>query len=305
MVNALDIGIIWFIQHFGLFFIISTLLTLFLLDKLMLTKYLKQEWDGFFKDEDSGEKVDILHDRIDKIKIDHRHIFYTETHPEPTSIINVQVDKKTFNMNIAAIAVFIILLVLIPSLYLPCFISALLFVFINPIKGKDGKTKPSISHYFSKVDYKLIYFFVCLFILVHLMELTGLLEFIEELVLLISNENLFVLCIFILIATSVLSGFMDNAPVTIIFLPIISMLIADIGGDISPIIFAFIMGINLGGNFLPQGSACDMMTLEIARRNFVYDLSYKKLFKVGGTFAIIHIMMGIGYLAIMIFALGL
>jgi len=105
--------------------------------------------------------------------------------------------------------------------------------------------------------------------------------------------------------TSILSGFMDNAPVTLIFLPIITLLIGlpSYSANFTPIIFSFILGINLGGNFLPQGSAADMMTLEIAREYCVHDLSYKKLFKVGGLFAALHIIIGICYLAMIIFLL--
>ena len=58
---------------------------------------------------------------------------------------------------------------------------------------------------------------------------------------------------------------------------------------------------NLGGNFLPQGSAADMMTLELSKKYCVEDLTYKKLTKVGGLFALIHIILGIIYLAIIVF----
>ena len=63
---------------------------------------------------------------------------------------------------------------------------------------------------------------------------------------------------------------------------------------------AFILGINLGGNFLPQGSAADMMTLQIAQENDVYNLSYKRLTKVGTLFALFHIFLGMIYLTLMV-----
>jgi Na+/H+ antiporter NhaD/arsenite permease-like protein len=66
-------------------------------------------------------------------------------------------------------------------------------------------------------------------------------------------------------------------------------------------LIAFILGINLGGNILPQGSAADMMTLELSKKYCADDLNYKRLLKVGGLFAIYHIILGIGYLAIVIF----
>jgi len=106
---------------------------------------------------------------------------------------------------------------------------------------------------------------------------------------------------FILVITSLLSGILDNAPVTIIFLPIIDILFKTGLFDFLPLFIAFVLGINLGGNFLPQGSAADMMTLELSEKYCVEDLTYKKLAKVGGLFALIHVILGIIYLAIIVF----
>jgi len=66
-------------------------------------------------------------------------------------------------------------------------------------------------------------------------------------------------------------------------------------------LIAFILGINLGGNIFPQGSAADMMTLELSEKYCADDLNYRVLLKVGGIFAILHILLGIGYIAIIVF----
>jgi Na+/H+ antiporter NhaD/arsenite permease-like protein len=144
---------------------------------------------------------------------------------------------------------------------------------------------------------------MCLFIFVGLMELNGTIGFLESIIENLSSQNEFILALIILITTSVLSGFLDNTPVTIIFIPIIQILIGLPQFYRGPIVIAFILGINLGGNFLPQGSAADLMTLEISRKNNVNDLSYKRLFKVGGLFALFHVLLGIGYLALLVFVL--
>ena len=116
----------------------------------------------------------------------------------------------------------------------------------------------------------------------------------------LAPNNLFLLCIFILIVTSILSGLLDNLPVTILFIPIIQVLF-DAGFASAPLLIAFILGINLGGNILPQGSAPDMMTLELSNKYCVYDMNYKRLLKTGGLFALYHIILGIVYLAVLIF----
>jgi Na+/H+ antiporter NhaD/arsenite permease-like protein len=108
------------------------------------------------------------------------------------------------------------------------------------------------------------------------------------------------LSVLILIISSILSAFLDNVPVTVLFIPIIQVLISS-GFSSVPLLIAFILGINLGGNFLPQGSAADMMTLELSTKYCVEGMNYKKLLKIGGLFALIHILLGIAYLAIIIF----
>jgi len=52
-----------------------------------------------------------------------------------------------------------------------------------------------------------------------------------------------------------------------------------------PLLFAFIVAINIGGNIIPQGVACDI----------------KRLFKMGALFALIHT--GIAIISLLILGL--
>ena len=65
-----------------------------------------------------------------------------------------------------------------------------------------------------------------------------------------------------------------------------------------PLLFSLIIGIILGGNFLPSGAACDMMTLKIARDSGVENFNYKRLLKMGAFFALTHI--GIAIISLLI-----
>ena len=102
---------------------------------------------------------------------------------------------------------------------------------------------------------------------------------------------------------SLLSGLVANTPTALIFIPIIEALIL-LGFPPIPLLFAFIIGINLGGNFVPQGAACDMMTLKIARDSGVENFSYRRLLRTGSTFALIHIAVSIGFLFILVLIFG-
>jgi Na+/H+ antiporter NhaD/arsenite permease-like protein len=133
------------------------------------------------------------------------------------------------------------------------------------------------------------------------MQINGSIQLIEQLLEKIKPNSLFILAIVILLVSSLASGLIDNVPVTLVFLPIINILISQHNFPVIPLVLAFILGINLGGNFLPQGTAADMMTLELAQKNGVDDVNYKSLTKMGALFASIHVLLGVGYLAFIIY----
>ena len=282
--NKFNLTGTWFIINLGLYFIIATLITLLFLDYFILRKNLQEIWIPHCQE--YQESTDLKH---------------CEEHE--LIILEDPIEPKVFNRNIIALLIFIFLLFLIPSILLVGILGAIMFVLINPRTDESGKKRYDISYYLSKVDYKLVFFFITLFIIVFCMEINGTIQIIENIVINIAPDNLFLICIIILLVTSILSGFLDNVPVTIIFIPVIAAIISVSGYASTPILIAFILGINLGGNFLPQGAASDMMTLELAKKHHVHEMNYKKLLKVGGVFAIMHILIGIGYLWFYIYIL--
>ena len=223
---------------------------------------------------------------------------------EGETIAESKIPKEVFYKNMVALVIYILLLVLIPEIYLAGILGALLFIVINPVhedNKNDGKKRISMGHYIKKIDFRLIFFFMCLFIFVGLMQINGTIAVFERILENVSRDNEFALAIIILLSTSILSGFLDNTPVTVIFIPILKILLNLPEFHRGPLMVAFILGINLGENFLPQGSAADLMTLQISQEYKVEDLNYKRLFKVGGLFSLFHIVLGIGYLAILVY----
>ena len=279
--NKFTLSTNWFFTNLAIYFICGTLLTLFFLDYFILRKHLKEIW--------------IPHCAEYEEPLDTEHL---EKHE--LVIMEESINPKIFYRNLIALFIFFMLLIIIPDILFVGLLGMLLFVFINPRRGEGGKKKPDISYYFTKVDFKLPFFFISLFVLVFCFDKVGLIDIIEDFVVAISPNNLFLLCVFILVITSILSGFLDNVPVTVLFIPVIEVLIVS-GFSSIPLLIAFILGINLGGNFLPQGSAADMMTLELSTKYCVDGMNYKKLLKIGGIFALFHIILGIGYLALIIF----
>lgn len=271
----------WFFLNLGLYFIIAVIITLLLLDRFFLRKHLQEIWVPHCSEyeEPLNQETVEVHELI---------------------IMEEPLKSKVFYKNLIALLIFFSLLIIIPNILFVGLLGMLIFVFINPRMKESGKKQPDISHYLKEVDFKLIFFFICLFVLVYCFEVSGIIGIIEDFINLIAPEHVFLLSILILIITSVLSGFLDNVPVTVIFIPVIQLLVS-LDFSAAPLLIAFILGINLGGNFLPQGSAADMMTLELSTKYCVDGMNYKRLLKIGGLFAFFHILLGIGYLAIITF----
>ncbi|MHA1293120.1 MAG: SLC13 family permease, partial [Promethearchaeota archaeon] len=148
---------------------------------------------------------------------------------------------------------------------------------------------------------EIIFFFIALYIVIGCLLEAGFKEIFEGIA--FEKLNTFLLCVFILIIVSIISGFVANTPTTLIFVPIIATLI-DKGFPPVPLLFAFIIGINLGGNLIPQGAACDMMTLKISEDSGVENMNFRRLLINGAIFALIHIVCSIGFLFILVLLFG-
>ncbi|MFX1375670.1 MAG: SLC13 family permease [Promethearchaeota archaeon] len=278
--NEFILSTSWFFTNLSVYFIFATLLTLFLLDFFVLRKHMNEIWVPHCEEYDEPLESEHLEE--------HELV-----------IVEDSINSKVFYRNLVALLIFFVLLMIIPNILFVGLLGMILFVFINPLKSELSKRKPDLSYYFTKVDFKLPFFFISLFVLIYCFDKVGLIGIIEDFVINITPNNLLLLSISILIMTSILSGFLDNVPVTVLFIPVISVLEFS-GFSRTPLLIAFILGINLGGNFLPQGSAADMMTLDLSTKYCVEGMNYRKLLKIGGLFAFLHIIIGIGYLTLMI-----
>ncbi len=322
--NYFKLSLHWHLVNLGVYFIFTTLITLFLLDKFILRKAIRNYYvykiysrkSRYFSShptettEETIERVQMLeklplqdlenyHKMVEKeIVADPPEGISMEEYQQILSdnLFDIKINKKDYKKNIIGLILFTFVLVLITQIVISGIIGLLLFIFLNPQVNEEGEKKYSLTFYLNKINPKLIYFFIMLFITVYFMELAGLTGLIENLVERWANHNPFLIAIELIWITSLLSGFLDDAPITILFLPIIMDTTIMHPNSSNLFFIAFTLGINLGGNFLPQGAACDMMTLELAKFHKVKDFTYKRLTLVGGAFALLHIVLGIFYL---------
>ena len=253
---------LYFIQYYWIFSFFLLFVTAFLIDKLILRK--EPVIDDFNK-----KKV------LDLINAD-------------VMISN----KKMFYFNSVAIAITVVLFAILPLLYLTAAFSAFILVLVNK-KFTHKKT----GEFFVDIEWEIIFFFISLYVVIGCLLQAGFDELFSGIPFYLLSPLL--LSLVILVVVSLISGFVANTPTALIFIPIVSLLIEGFNFPSVPLFFAFIIGINIGGNLIPQGAACDMITLKIAQKNNVENLNYKRLLKVGGAMAIVHIILSIGYLSIL------
>ena len=262
-----NLDTLYFIKYYWVFSFILLFCTIYLLDRFILSKEPKI---------DEAQKKFV----IDLIDTD----------------IMIK-NKKMFYFNGIAIIITIVLFGILPLLFLTAMIATLILVLIN--RGYTGK---SMSDLLKDVEWEILFFFISLYVVVGCLMEAGFREIFENIA--FEALNPFVLSLIMLIIISSLSGVVANTPTALIFLPIITTLIepgpSGSGFASVPLYFSLIIGINLGGNFLPSGAACDMMTLKIAQDSGVVNFDYKRLLKTGGSFALLHIGISILYLMILV-----
>ena len=260
--TAFNLDTAYFFQYYWIFSFLLLFLTIFLIDRYMLSKEPKIDED---------QKRFVL------------------------ELVNADImikNKKLFYFNSIAIIITIILFAILPILYLTAIISALILVLVN-----KSYTKKSMGELLRDIEWEIIFFFISLYVIIGCLLQAGFRDIFSNIPFNIFNPLL--LSLILLVFISLISGFVANTPTALIFIPIIGTLIEQFHFPSVPLLFAFIVAINLGGNLIPQGAAADMMTLKVAQDSGVENLSYKRLLKSGASFALIHIGFALLYLMIL------
>ena len=256
--NAFSLDFSYFIFNFSLIVIPTLIYTLFLINYTMLRK----------KEPPSEEYKIILLDIMD-----------------PNIVI---ANKKKFIVNSILFIGIIVGLFIIPEAYIVAVVGAVIACLIN---------RKNFTNVLLKTDLKVIVFFIGIFLLMGTMQINGTFIYISHLIKGIISDNQLIAAITVLLMISVLSGFLAQIPTALVFITLMND-IYGVGQVPNLIIMAILLGINIGSNFLPQGAACDLITLNLAEKNGVTDFNYKSLLKNGSMMTLLHIGVSIIYLTL-------
>lgn len=114
------------------------------------------------------------------------------------------------------------------------------------------------------VDYKTLLFFVGLFIVVAGLEHTGVLELVASAIGDISNGNAMLMLGIIIWISAIASAFVDNIPFAATMIPIIKVLSATQGVELSTLAWALSMGTDIGGSATPIGASANVVGTSVA-----------------------------------------
>ena len=122
---------------------------------------------------------------------------------------------------------------------------------------------------FADVEWTTIFFFIGLFVVVHAVEVSGLLTIVAGRLVTLTGGNLAAAGAVILWLSAGLSALLDNIPFVAAMIPVIKSMAPSYGGAdaIKPLWWCLSLGACLGGNGTLTGAAANLAVAGIAERN--------------------------------------
>jgi Na+/H+ antiporter NhaD/arsenite permease-like protein len=148
-------------------------------------------------------------------------------------------------------------------------------------KHRGAKQADNVHKTFADVEWTTIFFFIGLFVVVHAVEVSGLLGLIAGKLVVLTGGNIAVAGALILWMSAVLSAVLDNIPFVATMIPLIKGMAPAYGGPgaIAPLWWCLSLGACLGGNGTLTGASANLAVAGIAERNgirfgFIQYLAY-------------------------------
>ncbi len=164
------------------------------------------------------------------------------------------------------------------------------FMLLGHARGRSNEAEEMA--YLAEVEWKTIFFFIGLFILVGGLVKVGAIRFLAERLVLVTEGNLAGVTLAVLAGSAVLSGFVDNIPYVAAMNPLIVDLarslhpeVSDYSSlvhqpDIIPLWWALALGACLGGNGTIIGASANVVIVDIARKAG-FRITFWQFFKLG------------------------
>jgi len=145
------------------------------------------------------------------------------------------------------------------------------------------------------VEWKTIFFFSGLFIVVGGIVETGVISWFAQEVIALTGGDLFLTAMAILWVAAIASAFVDNIPFTATMIPMIIELGVITGMDVTPLWWALSLGACLGGNGTAIGASANVVAIGMADREG-YRISFGHYFKIAFPVMLLTIVISTVYI---------
>jgi Na+/H+ antiporter NhaD/arsenite permease-like protein len=159
-------------------------------------------------------------------------------------------------------------------------------------------TKEDLEDVLKKVEWDTILFFVGLFIMVGVLQFTGVIDKLAALMTNMTKGNLQKTSTVLLFGSGFLSGILDNIPLVATFIPVVKIIGEATSVDaIQPIWWSLALGSCLGGNGTLVGASANVIMFGFARKNNI-PLSFKGYLAYGIPLTLLTLVLSYIYVSL-------
>lgn len=159
-------------------------------------------------------------------------------------------------------------------------------------------TKGDLEEILKKVEWDTILFFIGLFIMVGVLQFTGVIDKLALLMTNMTNGDLKKTSTALLFGSGILSGILDNIPLVATFIPVVKVMgSATTSEAIQPIWWSLALGSCLGGNGTLVGASANVIMFGFARKNKI-PLSFKGYLAYGIPLTLLSLVLSYAYVMV-------
>ena len=157
-------------------------------------------------------------------------------------------------------------------------------------------SRRDISKALMHVEWTTLAFFAGLFVIVGGLAETGTIDAIAQGLIDVTGGDVFLTMIVLLVASAVVSSFLDNIPFVATMIPIL-LAMESSGMDVTPLWWAVSLGACLGGNGTLIGASANVVLSDISAKNG-YTISFARYLKLGFPVMVLTIAIAAVYLVL-------
>ena len=161
-------------------------------------------------------------------------------------------------------------------------------IVVNLVKTKKTTLTKQV---FKEMDYQTLLLLASLFIVIECVSSAGVIAKLSQLLANLGGNNLLLMYTVIVLASVLISAFVDNIPYVLTMLPVAREVASQM--NIAPYIlyFGLLIGATLGGNITPIGASANITGIGILRKEG-YEVQTKDFMKISIPFTITAVLAG-------------